>query len=180
MGCRYNNFKKERNISVIVIPYIKEKTEKIPDIDGARGIAKDIYNRSKIEKFDYLQNIYSKVRGNQNEIKSHWTQLFSGVKSVDRVLWKYKVGQITKPIDDGQSFRIIKINAERENTKIPNYEYYKDVLIKEVVDLWKKPLQEYFIFYTDSLLKEAQFYIDQTKVKELAKSLQPIIQNNNV
>ena len=176
----YNHFKKERNISVIVIPYIKEKTEKIPDIDGARRIAEDIYNRSKIEKFDYLQNIYSKVRGDKNEIKSHWTQLFSGVKSVDRVLWKYKVGEITKPIDDGQSFRIIKINAERENTKISNYEYHKDVLVKEVVDLWKKPLQEYFLFYTDSLLNEAQFYIDQNKVKELAKSLQPIIQNNNV
>ena len=176
----YNHFKKERNISVIVIPYIKEKTEKIPDIDGARRIAEDIYNRSKIEKFDYLQNIYSKVRGDKNEIKSHWTQLFSGVKSVDRVLWKYKVGQITKPIDDGQSFRIIKINAERENTKIPSYEYQKDVLIKEVVGLWKKPLQEYFIFYTDSLLNDAQFYIDQNKVEELAKSLQPIIQNNNI
>ncbi|MFL2995290.1 MAG: peptidyl-prolyl cis-trans isomerase [Candidatus Neomarinimicrobiota bacterium] len=176
----YNNFKKERNISVIVIPYIKEKTEKIPDIDGARGIAEDIYNRSKIEKFEYLQSIYSKVKGNQNEIKSHWTQLFSGIKSVDRVLWKYKVGQITKPIDDGQSFRIIKINAERENTKIPNYEYHKDVLIKEVVDLWQKPLQEYFIFYTDSLLNNAQFYIDQNKVKKLAKSLQLIIKNNNV
>ena len=56
----------------------------------------------------------------------------------------------------------------------------KDVLIKEVVDLWKKPLQEYFIFYTDSLLNDAQFYIDQNKVKELAKSLQSIIQNNNI
>lgn len=176
----YNHFKKERNISVIVIPYIKEKTEKIPDIDGARIIAEDIYNRSKIEKFEYLQSIYSKVKGNQNEIKSHWTQLFSGIKSVDRVLWKYKVGQITKPIDDGQSFRVIKINAERENAKIPNYEYQKDILIKEVVNLWKKPLQEYFIFYTDSLLNDAQFYIDQNKVKELAKSLQLIIQNNNV
>ena len=167
----YQHFKMERNISVIVIPYIKTKTIKIPDKKEAYGIANDIYNRSKIEDFDFLQKSFSKVEGNPNDKLSHWTKLFSGIKAVDRELWKYDVGQVTKPIDDGQSFRIIKINNEKEDTKLPDYKYQKDLLIKQVVELWKKPLQEYFVQYTDSLLNESGFYVDKSSLFNFSNEL---------
>ena len=167
----YQHYKMERNISVIVIPYIKTKTIKVPDKKEAYGIANDIYNRSKIEDFEFLQRIFSKVEGNPNDRLSHWTKLFSGIKAVDRELWKYDVGQVTKPIDDGQSFRIIKINNEKEDTKLPDYKYQKDFLIKQVVELWKKPLQDYFVHYTDSLLNESDFYIDKNALLNFSNEL---------
>ena len=167
----YQHYKMERNISVIVIPYIKTKTIKVPDKKEAYGIANDIYNRSKIEDFDFLQKSFSKVEGNPNDKLSHWTKLFSGIKAVDRELWKYDVGQVTKPIDDGQSFRIIKINNEKEDTKLPDYKYQKDLLIKQVVELWKKPLQEYFVKYTDSLLNESGFYVDKSSLFNFSNKL---------
>ena len=167
----YQHYKMERNISVIVIPYIKTKTIKVPDKKEAYGIANDIYNRSKIEDFEFLQRSFSKVEGNPNDRLSHWTKLFSGIKAVDRELWKYNVGQVTKPIDDGQSFRVIKINNEKEDTKLPDYKYQKDMLIKQVLELWKKPLQEYFIQYTDSLLNESGFYIDKSSLLNFSNAL---------
>ena len=176
----YNNFKKLRNVSVIVIPYIKTRTDKIPDKNMASKIADDIYNRSKIENFEDLQLLFSKVGGFRDESKSYWAQLFAGIQSVDRELWKYQVGQITKPIDDGQAFRIIKINSEKENKEVPEYEFYKDELIKQVVTLWKKPLQEYFLFHTDSLLKDAQYFIDPNKVNIFSRKLNTIIKGNNI
>lgn len=176
----YNNFKKLRNVSVIVIPYIKTRTEKIPDKNMASKIADDIYNRSKIENFEDLQLLFSKVGGFRDESKSYWAQLFAGIQSVDRELWKYQVGQVTKPIDDGQAFRIIKINFEKENKEVPEYEFYKDELIKQVVTLWKKPLQEYFLFHTDSLLKDAQYFIDPNKVNIFSRKLNTIIKGNNI
>ena len=176
----YNNFKKLRNVSVIVIPYIKTRTDKIPDKNMASKIADDIYNRSKIENFEDLQLLFSKVGGFRDESKSYWAQLFAGIQSVDRELWKYQVGQITKPIDDGQAFRIIKINSEKENKEVPEYEFYKDELIKQVVTLWKKPLQEYFLFHTDSLLKDAQYFIDPNKVNIFSRKLNAIIKGNNI
>ena len=45
--------------------------------EKARIIADDIYNRSKIEEFADLQNIYSRVATGPNDKKSHWTRLFS-------------------------------------------------------------------------------------------------------
>ena len=167
----YQHYKMERNISVIVIPYIKTKTIKVPDKKEAYGIANDIYNRSKIEDFEFLQRSFSKVEGNPNDRLSHWTKLFSGIKAVDRELWKYNVGQVTKPIDDGQSFRVIKINNEKEDTKLPDYKYQKDMLIRQVLELWKKPLQEYFIQYTDSLLNESGFYIDKSSLLNFSNAL---------
>ena len=167
----YQHYKMERNISVIVIPYIKTKTIKVPDKKEAYGIANDIYNRSKIEDFEFLQRSFSKVEGNPNDKLSHWTKLFSGIKAVDRELWKYNVGQVTKPIDDGQSFRVIKINNEKEDTKLPDYKYQKDMLIRQVLELWKKPLQEYFIQYTDSLLNESGFYIDKSSLLNFSNAL---------
>ena len=167
----YQHYKMERNISVIVIPYIKTKTIKVPDKKEAYGIANDIYNRSKIEDFEFLQRSFSKVEGNPNDRLSHWTKLFSGIKAVDRELWKYNVGQVTKPIDDGQSFRVIKINNEKEDTKLPEYKYQKDMLIRQVLELWKKPLQEYFIQYTDSLLNESGFYIDKSSLLNFSNAL---------
>ena len=167
----YQHYKMERNISVIVIPYIKTKTIKVPDKKEAYGIANDIYNRSKIEDFEFLQRSFSKVEGNPNDRLSHWTKLFSGIKAVDRELWKYNVGQVTKPIDDGQSFRVIKINNEKEDTKLPDYKYQKDMLIRQVLELWKKPLQEYFIQYTDSLLNESGFYIDKSSLLNFSNEL---------
>ena len=167
----YQHYKMERNISVIVIPYIKTKTIKVPDKKEAYGIANDIYNRSKIEDFEFLQRSFSKVEGNPNDKLSHWTKLFSGIKAVDRELWKYNVGQVTKPIDDGQSFRIIKINNEKEDAKLPDYKYQKDLLIKQVVELWKKPLQEYFVHYTDSLLNESGFYVDKSSLFNFSNEL---------
>ena len=167
----YQHYKMERNISVIVIPYIKTKTIKVPDKKEAYGIANDIYNRSKIEDFEFLQRSFSKVEGNPNDKLSHWTKLFSGIKAVDRELWKYNVGQVTKPIDDGQSFRVIKINNEKEDTKLPDYKYQKDMLIRQVLELWKKPLQEYFIQYTDSLLNESGFYIDKSSLLNFSNEL---------
>ncbi|OUV02126.1 MAG: hypothetical protein CBC40_07080 [bacterium TMED80] len=167
----YQHYKMERNISVIVIPYIKTKTIKVPDKKEAYGIANDIYNRSKIEDFEFLQRSFSKVEGNPNDRLSHWTKLFSGIKAVDRELWKYNVGEVTKPIDDGQSFRIIKINNEKEDTKLPDYRYQKDMLIRQVLELWKKPLQDYFIKYTDSLLNESGFYIDKSSLLNFSNAL---------
>ena len=167
----YQHYKMERNISVIVIPYIKTKTIKVPDKKEAYGIANDIYNRSKIEDFEFLQRSFSKVEGNPNDRLSHWTKLFSGIKAVDRELWKYDVGQVTKPIDDGQSFRVIKINNEKEDTRLPDYKYQKDMLIRQVLELWKKPLQEYFIQYTDSLLNESGFYIDKSSLLNFSNAL---------
>ena len=167
----YQHYKMERNISVIVIPYIKTKTIKVPDKKEAYGIANDIYNRSKIEDFEFLQRSFSKVEGNPNDKLSHWTKLFSGIKAVDRELWKYDVGQVTKPIDDGQSFRVIKINNEKEDTKLPDYKYQKDMLIRQVLELWKKPIQEYFIQYTDSLLNESGFYIDKSSLLNFSNEL---------
>ena len=167
----YQHYKMERNISVIVIPYIKTKTIKVPDKKEAYGIANDIYNRSKIEDFEFLQRSFSKVEGNPNDRLSHWTKLFSGIKAVDRELWKYNVGQVTKPIDDGQSFRVIKINNEKEDTKLPDYKYQKDMLIRQVLELWKKPLQEYFIQYTDSLLNKSGFYIDKSSLLNFSNAL---------
>ena len=176
----YNNFKKLRNVSVIVIPYVKTKTEKIPDKNMASKIADDIYNRAKFKNFEDLQLLYSKVGGFRDESKSYWAQLFAGIQSVDRELWKYQVGQVTKPIDDGQAFRIIRINSEKENKEVPAYEFYKDELIKQVVTLWKKPLQEYFLFHTDSLLKDAQYYIDPNKVNVFSRELSTLIRGNNI
>ena len=163
-----------------MIPYIKTRTDKIPDKNMASKIADDIYNRSKIENFEDLQLLFSKVGGFRDESKSYWAQLFEGIQSVDRELWKYQVGQITKPIDDGQAFRIIKINSEKENKEVPEYEFYKDELIKQVVTLWKKPLQEYFLFHTDSLLKDAQYFIDPNKVNIFSRKLNAIIKGNNI
>ena len=167
----YQHYKMERNISVIVIPYIKTKTIKVPDKKEAYGIANDIYNRSKIEDFEFLQRSFSKVEGNPNDRLSHWTKLFSGIKAVDRELWKYNVGQVTKPIDDGQSFRVIKINNEKEDTRLPDYKYQKDMLIRQVLELWKKPLQKYFIQYTDSMLNESGFYIDKSSLLNFSNAL---------
>lgn len=176
----YNNFKKLRNVSAIVIPYIKTRTEKIPNKNMASKIADDIYNRSKIENFEDLQLLFTKVGGFRNESKSYWAQLFAGIQSVDRELWKYQVGQVTKPIDDGQAFRIIKINSEKVNKEVPEYEFYKDELIKQVVTLWKKPLQEYFLFHTDSLLKDAQYFIDTNKVNIFSRKLNMLIKGDNI
>ena len=58
----YQHYKMERNISVIVIPYIKTKTIKVPDKKEAYGIANDIYNRSKIEDFEFLQRSFQRLR----------------------------------------------------------------------------------------------------------------------
>jgi len=143
----------------------------VPDKAEAYGIANDIYNRSKIEDFEFLQRSFSKVEGNPNDRVSYWTKLFSGIKAVDRELWKYNVGQVTKPIDDGQSFRIIKINNEKEDSKLPDYRYQKDMLIRQVLELWKKPFQEYFIQYTDSLLNESGFYIDKSSLLNFSNAL---------
>jgi len=176
----YNNYRTERNISVIVIPYIKVKTDKIPDKIQAKEIAENIYNRSKTEDFTDLQNKFSKIVSKNSEKYSHWTQLFRGIKAVDKELWSYKVGQVTRPIDDGQSIRIIKINSERENNKIPPYESYKDQLIKQVLELWIKPLQDYFIFVTDSLLKVAEFYIDEKKVLEFSENLKNNVNDDDI
>jgi len=176
----YQHYKMERNISVIVIPYIKTKTIKVPDKKEAYGIANDIYNRSKIEDFEFLQRSFSKVEGNPNDKLSHWTKLFSGIKAVDRELWKYDVGQVTKPIDDGQSFRVIKINNEKEDTKLPDYKYQKDMLIRQVLELWKKPLQEYFIQYTDSMLNESGFYIDKSSLLNFSSALKKNIVGKDI
>ena len=47
-----------------MIPYIKTRTDKIPDKNMASKIADDIYNRSKIENFEDLQLLFSKVQTN--------------------------------------------------------------------------------------------------------------------
>ena len=176
----YNNVKIHKNISVIVIPYKKIGDVKTPNRKKARIIAEDIYNRSKIEEFADLQNIYSRVATGPNDKKSHWTRLFSGVKAVDRELWKYKVGDVINPIDDGQSFRIIKINAEKEDTKLPDYDNYKDILVKQVVELWGKSLQNYFIVFTDSLLKDASFFVDNKLLNVFSNELKNKIIGKNI
>ena len=176
----YDNFIHERNISVIMIPYTNNDNDNIPSRNQVSILAEKIYELSDKVDFITLQKKYTKTPFRKGQKLGYWTQLFRGIKAVDRELWEYEVGDVCKPIDDGQSFRIIKVNDERIIDRMPPYQYYKDQLIRQVTELWKKPLLLEFGKYTETLLDSAEFYIDDSRVVEFSEQLMLETKNKDI
>lgn len=176
----YDNYIHERNISVILIPYTNNDNDNIPSRDQVSILAEKIYELSDTVDFNTLQKKYTKTPFRKGQKLGYWTQLFRGIKAVDRELWEYEVGDVCKPIDDGQSIRIIKVNDERIIDRMPPYKYYKDQLIRQVTELWKKPLLVEFGRYTQSLLDSAEFYIDDSRVVKFSEKLMLKTKNKDI
>lgn len=167
----YNQYIHERNISVIVLPYTNNVNDQIPNREEVGVIANKVYELSRKEDFISLQKEYSKSPVRKDQSKGYWTQLFRGIKTVDREIWRYDVGDVCRPIDDGQAFRIIKINMERKNDRIAPYKYYKEQLISQVIELWKEQLFSAFSKHTKELLDKSGFYINNGRVTEFSDQL---------
>jgi len=176
----YNQYIHERNISVIVLPYTNNEYDEIPNREEADMIANNVYELSSKEDFISLQKQYSKSPVRKDQSKGYWTQLFRGIKTVDREIWKYDVEDVCRPIDDGQAFRVIKINSERKNEKIAPYKYYKEQLIAQIIELWKKPLYSAFTKYTQALLDKSDFYINNDRITEFSDQLKLSITDKDI
>jgi len=169
----YDQFIHERNVSVVVIPYTNNEKDQIPSRVEAQIIANRVYEMSQSTDFGLLQKEFSKSpsRTTKGREQSYWAQLFRGIKVVDRKIWDYNIGDVCEPIDDGQAFRIIKINGERKNERVPPFKQHKETLIGQVMELWKKPLFEAFSSYTKDLLDISDFYLDLEKVRAFSDQL---------